>query len=663
VLDERTPAVIQADDPEADPAELGRLEQVGLRSLLMLPVVAYDRVVALAELVESRRRHEFSQREIGLAQALANQAAVAVENAHLLRERERRITELGILNQIGRTFSSDLDLEALLETMYEQVSRLFGTDNFLVALYDEGSHEWNMALHAQRGKRLASSRHEVSEGLTGYILRNCRPVLLRNLEENLAFHEEHEIAFVGERAKTWMGVPLIVADRVVGTMAIQNYEEENRWGNQDMVVLSTIAAQAAIAVVNARLYSQVQQQLKNLREAYDEVQRTQDQLIQAQKMEAVGLLAAGLAHDFNNLLTIISLYTDQALNQLIPTSPLYPDLEEVRQAVLRATGLIRQLLLFSRQQPIEPRTLNLGSLVAGLLKILRRLLREDVTLTLDLPEDLWTVHADPGAVEQILINLVMNARDAIPREGSIHLVASNVQIDEGAIPGPASAKPGSYVCLSVEDSGIGMDQETVERIFEPFFTTKALGKGTGLGLAVVQQIVERHRGWIGVDSAPGRGTRFSIYLPRAAELEEAAGPSSDAPPARGHGERILLVEDSPPLRAVLQDALSEAGYAVLAAANGEEALALFVQAGGGVNLILSDVILPDDRGYLLADELTSGQPHLPVLLISGYLEDQDEWLRIRERGYPFLPKPFNIEQLLHLVHGLLEISPKEGEDS
>jgi signal transduction histidine kinase/ActR/RegA family two-component response regulator len=629
--------------------------------VLVLPVIAYDRVVALAELAESRRRHEFGEREIALAQALANQAAVAVENAHLLQDRERRITELGILNQIGRTFSSDLELGALLETMYEQVGRLFGTTSFLVALYEEGSDEWNMALHVQRGQRFVPSQHKVDSGLTGYILRSRRPVLLRNLEENLAFHGEHGIPFTGERASTWMGVPLIAADRVVGAMAIQDYEQENRFGNQDLVVLSTIAAQAAIAIVNARLYSQVRQQLKNLREAYDEVQRAQDQLIQAQKMEAVGLLAAGVAHDFNNLLTIISLYTDQALQQLVPSSPLYPDLEEVRQAVLRATGLIRQLLLFSRQQPIEPRTLNLGVLVAGLLKILRRLLREEVTISLDLPQDLWTVQADPGAMEQIVINLVMNARDAIPREGSIKIRASNVQIDGPACHGHTLAEPGPHVCLLVEDSGVGMDQETLDRIFEPFFTTKALGKGTGLGLAVVQQIVERHRGWIDVQSTPNRGTCFAIYLPSSPEIAEDAETPTDAPPARGHGERILLVEDSPPLRAVLQDALSEAGYTVLAAENSEQALTLFVEAGGGVDLILSDVMLPGDRGYLLADELTSGQPDLPVLLISGYLEDQDEWERIRERGYPFLPKPFTIAQLLHQVHDTLRES-ESGEE-
>jgi two-component system cell cycle sensor histidine kinase/response regulator CckA len=368
----------------------------------------------------------------------------------------------------------------------------------------------------------------------------------------------------------------------------------------------------------------------------------------------MGLLSGGVAHDFNNLLTIVSLYTDQALYHLLPSSPLYPDLEEVRQATLRATALIRQLLTFSRRQPIKRQPLNLGTRVAVLLKLLRRLTREDVSIKLDLPGELWPAYADPGGIEQILINLTMNARDAMPYGGRIRLALANVEIDEQTLGNHPGANPGPYVCLSVEDDGEGMAPETLERIFEPFFTTKSPGRGTGLGLSVVKNIVERHNGWIEVESAPDKGTCFDVYLPAVLEVEQTEEQLGAVSPPPGHGQKILLVEDNAPLRRALAQALRDAGYSVLTAVSSEEAQAFFVQEQGKVDLLLSDVILPGERGYLLADTLTKGRPQLRVLLISGYMEDREEWAKIEERDYPLLEKPFSLDQLLREVYGILE---------
>ena len=407
----------------------------------------------------------------------------------------------------------------------------------------------------------------------------------------------------------------------------------------------------------------------------EEKEKIQAQLIQAQKLEAIGLLAGGVAHDFNNLLTMIQGHATLALLEISEADPIEADpveadpteadpieansivmdLNEIRTAAGRAANLTRQLLLFSRRQPTERVSLNLNSTVDELLKMIHRIIGEDVTINVDLEPDLWTVLADEGNIEQVIMNLVINARDAMPRGGELTIKTKNLSLDNEQamlIPG---ASPGQFVCLSITDTGCGMSKEIMTRIFEPFFTTKEIGKGSGLGLSVVYGIIRQHEGWIHVCSEPGKGTEFAIYLPASFTVTETkVRESASVKKFQGKGEHILLVEDEEGVRKLTAIMLRENGYAVFAAANVQEALSIFGQERGNFDLLLSDVVLPGQTGIELADQLLLLRPTLRVLLISGYPNKQSQWAVIQERGFRFLHKPVSLLDLLRTIREIIE---------
>ena len=384
-----------------------------------------------------------------------------------------------------------------------------------------------------------------------------------------------------------------------------------------------------------------------------ERKRLEEQLRQSQKMEAVGQLAGGIAHDFNNQLGIIKGYVDLMLRPLSEDSPLRHNLLQVRETVLRSARLIRQLLLFSRKQPMEMRPTDLNHQVRELQKMLRRLLGEDVEVELVLTEGLWTVNADPGNLDQVIINLSVNARDAMPEGGGLKFQTRNEVIDEVCCPQHSEARTGRFICLAVSDTGLGMDEEIKARLFEPFFTTKGPGRGTGLGLAVVYGIVQAHEGWITVESRPGQGSRFEIYLP-VLELETEIADTGERPISldryRGQGERVLLVEDEPMLRAVTGQALTENGYLVRACGTVAEATEALRRGEDRFDLILSDVVLPDGRGTDLVFQVLGEQPELAALLMTGYTDERADRDRVREAGLTLLLKPFETIDLLKQIH-------------
>jgi PAS domain S-box-containing protein len=380
----------------------------------------------------------------------------------------------------------------------------------------------------------------------------------------------------------------------------------------------------------------------------------EQRVTQAQKMEAIGRLAGGVAHDFNNLLTAILGYSELALDSLHAGDPLRELLEEVRKAGHRAADLTRQLLAFSRQQTLAPRVLDLGALVADMEKMLRRLIGEDVQLVTALAPGLGLVKADPSQIEQVLMNLAVNARDAMPWGGKLVIETANVQLDEAYAAAHAEVRPGRYVLLAVSDTGEGMDEETRHHIFEPFFTTKESGKGTGLGLATVYGILRQSGGSVSVYSEPGRGTTFKVYLPRV----EEAGP---APPARPGiadlplgNETLLLVEDEDAVRALARTVLQTAGYHVLEARQGSEALALGEQHAGRIDLLVTDVVMPQMSGRDLADRLAALQPDFRVLYLSGYPVNAIAQHGVLEPGTAFLQKPFTPGQLARKVREVLD---------
>jgi two-component system, cell cycle sensor histidine kinase and response regulator CckA len=385
-----------------------------------------------------------------------------------------------------------------------------------------------------------------------------------------------------------------------------------------------------------------------------ERRRLEEQFLQAQKMEAIGRLAGGVAHDFNNLLTVINGYSALALDMATKDSPLYSDLQEINKAGLRAAALTNQLLAFSRRQVLEPKVLNLNTIVSDMDRMLRRLIGEDIDLVTVLDPVLGSVLTDRGQIEQAIMNLVVNSRHAMPDGGQLTIETANVELDDAYAREHSGVVPGSYVMLAVSDTGIGMDEQIQTRIFEPFFTTKQQGEGTGLGLSMVYGFLKQSGGNIWVYSEPGKGTTFKIYLPRVTERPARSSQERrPAPPLRG-SEMILVVEDEEGIRKLIRSILQQAGYTVVDASNGAEALRFCETHSEPIHLMISDVVMPQMSGRELANRLASLRPEIKVLFMSGYTDNAIVRHGVLEPDTPFLQKPFTPVSLTNKVREVLE---------
>jgi PAS domain S-box-containing protein len=391
------------------------------------------------------------------------------------------------------------------------------------------------------------------------------------------------------------------------------------------------------------------------RNAKEAARKLEEQLRQSQKLEAIGTLASGVAHDFNNLLTIILGNADLMLMDLREDHPYYRLLEETKKAANRAASLTRQLLAFSRKQVIEPKILDLNEIIHNTHKMLARLIGEHIRLETNLAPDLWPVEADPGQMEQVIMNLAVNARDAMPEGGHLTLRTQNRDMDEFFFKEKGVAGgPGSYAVLRVTDTGTGMSTEIMERIFEPFFTTKGMGKGTGLGLSTVYGIVKQNRGFIFVQSEPGAGTTFEILLPRV-EGRKSDDAREISPQAKPLGsETILVVEDNKDVRAIALATLNRYGYHVLEAPDGESALNLIRSYKGPVHLLITDVIMPGMGGNQLAGQVRVLRPNTKVLFMSGYTDESISRYGVLKPGLALLSKPFTPEALAKKVREVLD---------
>jgi PAS domain S-box-containing protein len=385
-----------------------------------------------------------------------------------------------------------------------------------------------------------------------------------------------------------------------------------------------------------------------------EMRQLEVQYRQAQKMEAVGRLAGGIAHDFNNLLTAIIGTTALVLEDLGLESRTRLDIQEIEKAAKRAAGLTRQLLIFSRQQVLEPCALDLNALVGNLEKMLHRLIGEDIELRTKQAAALGAVRADPGQLEQAIVNLVVNARDAMPKGGRLTIETADVELDRSYVAAHVPTQPGPYVLLAISDTGVGMDGATKARLFEPFFTTKEPGRGTGLGLATVYGIVKQSGGYIWAYSELGHGTTFKIYLPRVPETPEAPESTTSPPtPARG-SETLLVVEDQEEVRKLTKRVLEARGYTVLAARNGAEALEIVAQHPSQIHLMITDVVMPGMNGRELAQHACARRSDLKVLYVSGYTGEAVLQHRLLEPGVAFLQKPFTPDVLARKTREVLD---------
>jgi two-component system cell cycle sensor histidine kinase/response regulator CckA len=401
------------------------------------------------------------------------------------------------------------------------------------------------------------------------------------------------------------------------------------------------------------------------------------QMAQSQKMQAVGQLAGGIAHDFNNVLTAIIMASDLLLASHRPSDPSFPDIMNIKQNANRAASLVRQLLAFSRKQTMRPEVLNLTDVLADLRMLLARLLGQDITLKVEHGRDLWPVKADIGQFEQVIVNLAVNARDAMPEGGTLTIRTRNIAEAECAAFNYRELIAGDYVLVEVEDTGVGIPQEIMKKIFEPFFTTKEIGKGTGLGLSMVYGIVKQTGGFIFCDSEPGKGTLFRVFLPRhePVQKQEAAAPAAGADPAETMGNgyaaqsqpkattptqdlsgsaTVLLVEDEDAVRMGNVRALASRGYTVHEASSGVEAIEIFEQLGGKVDIVVSDVVMPEMDGPTLLSELRKKQPDIKFIFVSGYAEDAFAKNLPADAQFGFLPKPFSLKQLATSVKEMLE---------
>ncbi|PKN12224.1 MAG: hybrid sensor histidine kinase/response regulator [Deltaproteobacteria bacterium HGW-Deltaproteobacteria-4] len=396
------------------------------------------------------------------------------------------------------------------------------------------------------------------------------------------------------------------------------------------------------------------QNITERKRAEEEEIKLQAQLQQAQKMESVGRLAGGVAHDFNNMLTVILGHAQLGLMRLDPNHPVGADLKEIISTAQRSADLTRQLLAFARKQTVTPKVLNLNATVSEMLKMLQRLIGEDINLSWQPAPDLGQVRIDPSQIDQILANLCVNARDAIAGNGRITIETANSTIDRDYCAVNLEAVPGEYVCLTVSDSGSGMDKETQAHIFEPFYTTKELGKGTGLGLATVYGAVKQNNGFINIYSEPGQGTTFSIYLPREANLGTARRtPDADTAVPRGQ-ETILLVEDEPAILDIASEMLEMQGYTVLKADTPGEAIRLAREHVGEIQLLMTDVIMPEMNGRDLAKNLLSMYPHMKRLFMSGYTADVIATHGVLDDGVHFIQKPFSLPDMAAKVREVLD---------
>ncbi len=386
--------------------------------------------------------------------------------------------------------------------------------------------------------------------------------------------------------------------------------------------------------------------------AEEEKEKIQAQLLHSQKMEAIGRLAGGIAHDFNNLLVVIMGYADLLSMKLPEESPFYDYASEIKSTAARAASLTRQLLSFSHKQILQMKLIDLNALVSEIEKMLRRLISEDIQLETILAPCNTIVKADPSQISQVIMNLVLNARDSMPNGGKVTIKTESITIQEEEITSIPEAQPGNYSCLSVQDTGTGIDQEAIKHIFEPFFTTKKFGEGTGLGLSVAYGIIKQHKGWIEVSSKKERGSTFKIYLPASAFVMDSEN-SEESSMNKGNGERILIVEDDPSVRKCLKKALQSNNYVIFDSANAHEGISVFKKEKGNIDLALIDIVLPDLNGFQLVDEIRLFNPDTRVLLTSGYMTQKSHWEIIKTRQIPFLQKPYDVENLLKKIRNVL----------
>ena len=645
IVETRRPEYIPdiADVPQLKNRRLSSVAR--LRGFAGLPLIADDEIVGVLAMFFHERR-SFSAEERELMALLADQAAIAIRNARLRQALRTRQAHLEALLEVSRQLSKIQPVESLLTTIAEACGRLLDSDTVGFRRVDGDelilAGSWGDARNVMITERL-----RIGESLAGRVAVGGEPLVVTDLANDPRVTPAHRASFHSRGYQALLVIPVKVGERVIGVLSVLSRRDEG-FSAEDVMIATAFAAQAAVALENSRLYQEIQR-------AYDELSQTQDQLAQASKMEAVGHLAGGVAHDFNNLLMVIMGRADVVLRGLDAKHSMRPAIQEITRTAQRAADLTHQLLAFSRKQVLKPAVLDLNSVIANLTEMLRRLIGEDIDLVAVLDPALGRAKADLGQIEQIVMNLAVNARDAMPHGGQLTLETANVELDAEYAPMHVGVRPGSYVMLALSDTGVGMDSATQARIFEPFFTTKGPRKGTGLGLAMVYGIVKQSGGNIGVYSEPGQGTTFKIYLPKIDEPIDG-GLASSPPPSPSYGkETVLVVEDEEGVRALVRDILEQSGDTVLEASHGAQALETSERHPGPIHLFLTDVVMPEMSGRELVQRLAPLRPASKVLFMSGYTANAVVHRGALDSETEFLQKPFTAATLTRKVREILDM--------
>ena len=578
-----------------------------------------------------------------IAERVLREWGFIIERRQAQEETRRRNRELQLLNQVIAASATSLEAEVILDKVCCELARGFDLPYTAAKLLNEEQTDITVVaeyLGDNQVSRLHSAIAAADSPTFQYLLKNRAPLVVSDAQNDPKLATIRD-QLVYNGTVSLLSLPLLIDDELVGSLELETFSPR-KFSTQEVGLAWNVAGQVAGALARVRL---------------DEKRRQlEKQYHQAQKMEAVGLLAAGIAHDFNNLLTAINGFAELMQRQLSPTHPHQKYISNILQSGHRAADLVRQLLAFSRKQIIKPKVLDLNNNVSNMEKMLRRIIGEDIELKTNLAPDLWPVKVDPAQVEQIIVNLAVNARDVMPEGGQLTIETANLTLDNGHATRYLELAPGEYVLLTVSDTGWGMTEETKSHIFEPFFTTKEMGKGTGLGLATVFGIVKQSEGDIQVESAPGQGTTFRIYLPRVAEIIPISTETFNDEVLPKGTETILLVEDEDAVRKLATNVLRQQGYSVLEAANGLEALQL-VQSHSQtpeIRLLITDIVMPKMGGRVLADHLEKIFPDLKVIFISGYTDDAITKQSTLRQNATFLQKPFSPSTLVHRARQMLD---------
>jgi len=670
VITEKKALVIHHYDQERGdlPAQISAGKGMGQpsQSWIGVPLMFGGELTGMVN-IQSFTPNAWNREDEQLFFTIADQIGAVIQKARLyeavqleLNERKkaeeearRRAERLTVINRIGNLPATATNLDRLLADIYKEINAVFKPMIFFIAFYYIETEEIEFRFLIRKGEKRESLRLPLGHGLSAKVIREKRALIINDYEKEKE-HLPRQMALPnGEMARSWIGVPLIFEDRVIGIVSMQAFEPDV-WNKEDQQFFFTITDQIAGSIAKARLYEALEQELNERKKAEEENKKLESQLRQAQKMEAIGTLAGGIAHDFNNVLYPIIGFTEMTQDLVPEESLAKKNLDEILIASERARSLVQQILTFSRQQEYNPQPLRVQPILKEALKLMRSSMPTTISLIQKIEETCGPVLSDPSQIHQIVMNLCTNAYHAMKTQGGIlEVQLSEIDIAPGQTEKRSSLYPGLYLSLTVRDTGHGIDPLIMERIFDPYFTTKPPGEGTGMGLALVHGIVKSFGGEIRVTSQPGQGSTFQVLLPRVMEKEqESVLTLPKCIP--GQGERILVIDDEEQILDMIELMLQSLNYKVMTKMESIAALEEFRQNPDDFDLVITDQTMPGLTGFELSKRMLAIRKNIPIVLCTGFSELVNEELVKAVGIRKFTLKPILKSQLSVLIREILD---------